>query len=286
MRMNQKAFAIFVGVLMVLSGIAYFLPIGTQQKTIVVPSSNNSLQTFGVQGSLIDWSFDGLADVLEMAPPNTEMAYWINMTSSPNLTEAARIALPQSIGLNYGGQLYSKRIERLAEARFNNTWAEFHWIEPYPIGYDGFVIPYEGYMMLPAGTDFAMVMGRPVLFGPQEAVKESINVISGGQPAENFTLVDSSSGDLQVAALGRGGSSMPLSGGYREFYLTVESDEVLDGFNTTARYIQPTAETNQRMEDLAEKDRLEYTATGSEGRLSGFVPRADIQDVLASLLLP
>ena len=34
--MNQKAFAIFVGALMVLSGIAYFLPLGTNQNEIAV----------------------------------------------------------------------------------------------------------------------------------------------------------------------------------------------------------------------------------------------------------
>ncbi|MDD4487555.1 MAG: hypothetical protein PHD34_02645, partial [Methanothrix soehngenii] len=172
--MNQKAFAIFVGALMVLSGIAYFLPLGTNQKEIAVTSDANSPETFGVKGSLVDWSFDGLRDVLEMAPQNTDMAYWINISSSQNLTDAASIALPQSIGLVYGDQLYSTRIERLGEVRFNNTWAEFHWIEPYPMGYNSLVIPYEGYMMIPMGTDFVMAMGRPTLFGPQEAVQQSI----------------------------------------------------------------------------------------------------------------
>jgi hypothetical protein len=132
--MNQKAFAIFVGALMVLSGIAYFLPLGTNQKEIAVTSDANSPETFGVKGSLVDWSFDGLRDVLEMAPQNTDMAYWINISSSQNLTNAASIALPQSIGLIYGDQLYSTRIERLGEVRFNNTWAEYHWIEPFPMG--------------------------------------------------------------------------------------------------------------------------------------------------------
>ena len=285
--MNQKAFAIFVGALMVLSGIAYFLPLGTNQKEIAVTSDANSPETFGVKGSLVDWSFDGLRDVLEMAPQNTDMAYWINISSSQNLTNAASIALPQSIGLVYGDQLYSTRIERLGEVRFNNTWAEYHWIEPYPMGYNSLVIPYEGYMMIPMGTDFVMAMGRPTLFGPQEAVQQSIDVISGGQPSENFTLVDDSGADLQVAALGRGGASMPMAGGYKEFNLRITSSRNgEDGFDIVARYIQPTADTSRKASDLAEKSDLEYSSSGSEGELSGFVSEENIRFVLMGLLGP
>ena len=285
--MNQKAFSIFVGVLMVLSGIAYFLPIGTNNSEIVVPSTNDSLETFQVKGSLVEWSFDGLGDVLEMAPQSTDMAYWIDINSSQNLTSAARMALPQSIGLAYGNQLYTTQIERLAEIRFNNTWAEFHWIRPYPLAYDGLVIPHDGYMMIPVGTDFAMVMGRPTLFGPQEGIKQSLDVISGGQPAEDFTLVNDSSADLQVAALGRGGRSMPLAGGYKEFNLRVtESRDGADGFDIVSRILQPTADTSSKIKDLAEKSDLVYSASGSEGELSGFVPGTNIQDVLMALLGP
>lgn len=285
--MNQKAFAIFVGALMVLSGIAYFLPISTNQEQIVVPENADSLQTFRVPGTLVDWSFEGLEDVLEMAPHSTDMAYWINMNSSQNLTDAARIALPQSIGLVYGGQLYSTRIERLAEIRFNNTWSEFHWIQPYPIEYSSLVIPHDGYMMIPINSDFAMVMGRPTLFGPQEAIKQSIDVISGGQPAENFTLVDDSQADLQVAALGRGGANMPLSGGYNEFNLKLQAAKTGgDGFDILARFIQPTADTNRKVSDLAEKSDLDYQTSGSEGELSGFVSDEKVLDVLMGLLGP
>ena len=285
--MNQKAFAIFVGVLMVLSGIAYFLPLGTNQDQVVVPESADSPETFGVKGNLVDWSFEGLEDVLEMAPNSTDMAYWIDINSSQNLTNAARFALPQSIGLAMGNQLYPTKIERLAEIRFNDTWAEFHWIKPYPMGYDSLVVPYDGYMMIPINNDFALVMGKPTLFGPQEALKQSIDVISGGQPAEDFTLVDDLESDLHVAALGRGGASMPISGGYREFNLRVRAAENgANGFDLIARCIQPTADTNQKMMDLAQKSDLQYSSSGSEGELSGLVSEEDIEDVLMGLLGP
>ncbi len=187
--MNQKAFAILVGAVMVLSAFAGFVLRGSNQnENIVADSGSSSLQTFGVQGMLVDWSFDSLEDVLEMSPESTVMAYWINTSASQNLTDATRNALPQSFGLNYGSQLYPTKIERLAAAYFNNTWIEFDWIKPFPVGYSGLVIPYENYMMIPAGADYVTVMGRPTLMGTQDAVKQTIDVIAGGLATDRFTL--------------------------------------------------------------------------------------------------
>ena len=107
--MNQKAFAILIGTLMVLSGVAYYLPLGTDEKQIVVPKSVDPAETFGVRGTLVEWSFEGLRDVLEMAPQSTDIAYWIDLNASKSLTDAAMIALPQSIGLLYGCLLYTSR---------------------------------------------------------------------------------------------------------------------------------------------------------------------------------
>ena len=132
--MNQKAFAIFVGALMVLSAFAGFVLMGSNQNDAVVASNADSLQTFGVQGHLVDWNFDGLKDVLEMSPQSTVMAYWINLTASQNLTDAARAALPQSLGLNYGSQIYSTKIERLADIYFNNTWTGVPLDQAFPGG--------------------------------------------------------------------------------------------------------------------------------------------------------
>ena len=148
--MNSKAFAIFVGALMVLSAFAGFMMMGSNQnETIVVASNSDSLQTFGIQGRLVEWDFEGLSDVLEMSPESTVMACWINMSASQNLTDAARAAIPQSIGLSYPGQLYGTTIEKLAKVDFNGTWTEYHWIRPYPVGYNSLVIPYQDYMMIP-----------------------------------------------------------------------------------------------------------------------------------------
>ena len=285
--MNSKAFAIFVGALMVLSAFAGFMMIGSNQnETIVVASNSDSLQTFGIQGRLVEWDFEGLSDVLEMSPESTVMASWINMSASRNLTDAARAAIPQSIGLNYPSQLYGTTIEKLAKVDFNGTWTEYHWIRPYPVGYNSLVIPYQDYMMIPV-EDYVTVLGKPVLFGPQDSVRSVIDVISGGLPAEGFTLVGDDQADFAVAALGSGGMGMPLSGGYKEFYLSANARENQDqSFDLSARYLQPQASVSALAEQVAKKNNLSLSREGSNIEISGAVARENLQSVLTALLGP
>jgi hypothetical protein len=286
--MNSKAFAIFVGAIMVISAFAGFVLRGSDQnEAVAVQSGSDSMQTFGVQGSLVEWDFEGLQDVLQMSPESSVMAYWINLSASQNLTDAASKALPQSLGLSYGSQLYSTKIENLANVHFNGTWTEFHWIKPYPVGYNGLVIPYQDYMMIPAGTDYVVVYGKPALFGTQDSVRSVIDVIAGGLPAENFTLINDEQADLQVAALGSGGASMPLSGGYKEFYLGVKEDSSPDqGFDLSARYLQPQASASGKAAEIAAKNNLSLSTKGSEMEISGLVDGKNLQDVLMALLGP
>ncbi|MDD4651450.1 MAG: hypothetical protein PHQ34_04390 [Methanothrix sp.] len=288
MKSTGKAFAIFVGVIMILSAFASFvLRGGDENQNAVTVSGQDSLQTFGVQGRYVEWDFNGLPDVLQMSPESTVMAYWINLSASENLTQAATAALPQSVGLNYGDQIYGNRIEKLADAVFNGTWTEFHAIKPYRVGYNGLVIPYQDYMMIPTGTDYAIVFGEPSLFGSQDSVRQVLDVISGGLSAQSFTLVDDDQADMQVAALGSGGASMPLSGGYREFYLTVKAENgTAQGFDLNARCLQPQAAASGKIAEIASQNNLSYSASGSETDISGPVTPENLQRVLTALLGP
>jgi hypothetical protein len=289
MKSTAKAFAIFVGIVMVLSAFASFVMLGGDQtENVVVPSGQGTLQTFGVQGRYVEWDFEGLVDALQMSPESTVMAYWINLSTSQNLTQAIAAALPQSIGLHYAGQIHNNNnIEKLANANFNGTWTEFHAVQPYPVGYDGLVIPYQDYMMIPAGTDYAIVFGKPALFGPQDAVRQVLDVITGGLSAQSFTLIGDDNADLQVAALGSGGKSMPLSGGYKEFYLGVNAAKSgALGYDLSARYLQPEAGTSSKIAEIGTKNNLSYSTIGDETDLSGSVAPENLQSVLMALLGP
>ncbi|OPX76957.1 MAG: hypothetical protein A4E44_00282 [Methanosaeta sp. PtaB.Bin018] len=155
------------------------------------------------------------------------------------------------------------------------------------MGYAGLVVPYENYMMIPSGSDYVTVMGKPTLFGTQASMQQVIDVISGGLPTDSFTLPQGKAADLQVAALGKGANSS-LSGGYKEFYLGVSKStgEVQGGFNLTARYLQPDAASSQKAKEIAGKYGLDYATQGSEAMIRGDVRVEDLQGVLKALLGP
>jgi len=286
--MNQKAFAIFVGAIMIVSAFAGFVLMGGNQSGTIAVAGSPSVETFGVQGRVVDWSFDSLAETLEMSPESTVMAYWINLSASQNLTDAARAILPQSFALSYGDQLYPTKIEKLAVAYFNKTWVEFHGIRPFPVSHSGLVIPYENYMMIPTSSEYVAVMGKPTLFGLQDSLKSVIDVISGGFPTDKFTLAKGEQADMQLVALGRGASGSLLPGGYKEFYLGLSSAKDIgnNSFNVTAKYLQPDSSADQKARTIASEYGLAYSNTGSLADVSGQVQANDLQGLLAAFLSP
>jgi hypothetical protein len=109
----------------------------------------------------------------------------------------------------------------------------------------------------------------------------------GGLSAQSFTLIGDEHADLQVAALGSGGKSMPLSGGYKEFYLGVNAAKSPNqGFDLSARYLQPQAAASSKVGEIALKNNLSYSTIGSEIVISGLVARENLQNVLMALLGP
>lgn len=284
--MNSKAFAIFVGAIMVFSVFAGFVMLGSDTSSVPVETEqSDSLENFGATGSLVEWNFEGLGDVLEMAPESTVMAYWIDLNASENLTRAASAFMPQSIGLLYGSQLYSTKIEKMAGINFNGSWTEFHLIKPYKVGYGGLVIPYENYMMIPTGDDYVTVLGKPVLFGLQAQVPQVLDVISGGLPVEGFALVGDERSALQVAAFGSGGDSMPLTGAYDQFYLEIAAENGSDErYRLDAKMLSPSGESIRKFEDLASSNNLSYSADGSLVEISGAVGNENLQNVLMTFI--
>ena len=80
---------------------------------------------------------------------------------------------------------------------------------------------------------------------------------------------------------------MPLSGGYKEFYLGVSaSKDQANGFDLYAKYLQPSGSVNQRVSDIAGKNNLSYSMIGSDAELSGSVTQENLQNVLMGLLAP
>jgi hypothetical protein len=281
--MNQKAFAILVGAVMILSAFAGFvLRGGDESQPTLQPTS---LETFGVQGRLVEWSFDSLSDVLEICPESTASAYWLNLTVSNDLNDAARAVFPDSFGLRFGDKLYPVKLQRLASAQFNDSWAEFHWINPFPVAYEGLVIPYQDFMMIPTSADYVAVMGQPTLFGPQASLESVLDVISGGFSTDSFTLAAGEAADLQVDVLGRAsGRALNLSSHYRELYVGVS--RAGEEYDITARYLAAAADEIQLARTTADRHGLTLSSQGDLTEMSGRVGSGDLKDLLSALLRP
>ncbi|HWQ18297.1 MAG TPA: hypothetical protein VN455_00850 [Methanotrichaceae archaeon] len=295
--MNQKAFAIFVGVIMVLSAFASFVLMGGDnsgsgsQGTAASADATPASQ-FGVGGTLVDSSFSGLGDMLSMIPENTTFAYWLDMDRSDNLTSAARAAIPQSYqsyGL-YSGNLYSTKIERLGAAFMNDSsFAEFHWITPYRLSYSGFTVPYQDYQLIPIGSGVFAAMGKPVVFGTQSSVETIVDVLSGTPSTDKITLPLGEYADFQVAGLGHVSNlgptaSAPLGGGYSEFYLGVNQKN--STYSMSATYLDPDTVTDQRIKDIAGKYGLAASSKPGEASISGEVTEAVMGNALKAFLAP
>ena len=141
--------------------------------------------------------------------------------------------------------------------------------------------------MIPAGSDFAVVYGKPSLFGTQDSVRSVIDVITGGLSAESFSLIGDDNADLQVAALGSGGAKMPLSGGYKEFYLGVNVANGQDrDYSLRALYLQPQTSVNSKAGEIAAKYNLSLSTKGPEMEISGHVAQENLQSALMALLGP
>lgn len=126
------------------------------------------------------------------------------------------------------------------------------------------------------------MMGMPTLFGPEDALKNVLNVILGALPSDKFTLPKGEEADLQLAALGGG-----PAGDYKEFYLGVSRSRAAAdaGYNITARYLMPGSGAEQKAKELAGKYGLAYS-TGSVAEVSGSVASGDLKGVLTAFLAP
>jgi hypothetical protein len=294
--MNQKSWAtigvVFLAGIMILSTFAGFVmrgggPVEKSASEAWNPSD------FGVSGRLINWDFESLGDALGMYPENLVFAFWINLTASENLTEAAALALPPTVGLTFRDQvnLYPAPIDRASWGLYGDEIAEFHWTKPAPVGAHGLAILYNGYQMIPLGnTDLFSVMGTPVLFGSESSIKTVLDVISGDAPTtEGFVLPYDEIDDLQISSLGKDAvenpSFMPpLGGDYVESYLGVNPSE--DGYSLTAKYLSLRGQSESRVNDLAESRGLSTRSEGGILTVSGTVEPQNLAETLGAFIAP
>jgi hypothetical protein len=294
--MNQKSWAtigvVFLAGIMILSTFAGFVMRGGgPAETAATEAWNPS--SFGVSGRLINWDFESLGDALGMYPENLAFAYWINMTASDNLTEAAASVLPPAVGLTFRYQvnLYPSPIDRVSWGLYGDEIAEFHWTKPAQVGAHGLAILYKGYQIIPIGTtDLYSVMGMPVLFGSEPSIKTVLDVITGEVPTtERFVLPYDEIDALQISSLGKDAAtnpnlSPPLGGEYTESYLGISPID--DGYMLTAKYLSLHGESERQVSNVAESHGLSIRSDGEIVTVSGAVEPENLAETLGAFIAP
>jgi hypothetical protein len=247
-----------------------------------------------VSGRLINWDFESLGDALGMYPEDLVFAFWVNLTASENLTEAAALVLPPAVGLTLRDlvDLYPSPIDRVAWGFYGDETAEFHWTKPASVGAHGLAIIYKGYQIIPLGsTDLYSVMGMPVLFGSEATVKTVLDVISGDAPTtDGFVLPYDETDDLQISVLGEKAATTnpnlvpPLGGDYLESYLGISPTD--DRYMLTAKYLSPGAGSERRLNELAEIHGLQMYSEGDTVIVSGLIETQNLQETLGAFIAP
>lgn len=289
--MNQKSWALisvaFISALMIFSGFAGFVMRGSEPAKITT-DDGWSLSEFGVGGRLIDWDFAGMGDALGMYPEDLVFAYWVNLSVSDNLTEAATMVLPPSVGMMYNNQLYPSTIERLSWGIFENDFVEFHWVKPYKRTGYGLAIPYQGYQMIPLNADLFNVMGMPTLFGTQPSIEQVLDVVSGESPTtDKFVLPYDKTDDLQIICIGQKvldnpNIKPPFDGDYQEFYLGTSLSD--DGYDLNVNCLSPGSDAEAKLRRLAEDYGLNVDEVGGVFQVSGKVEANALAGTLGTFL--
>ncbi|HOO53726.1 MAG TPA: hypothetical protein PLM24_07895 [Methanothrix sp.] len=294
--MNQKSWAtigvVFLAGIMIISSFSSYIYRGGGPAETAASETWNPTE-FGVSGRLINWDFESLGDALGMYPEDLVFTFWINMTSSENLTEAAALALPPTVGLTLRDEvnLYPSPIDRVSWGLFGDEISEFHWTKPAPLGAHGLTVIYNGYQMVPLGTtDLFSVMGTPVLFGSEPSVKTVLDVISGEAPTtEGFVLPYDEIDALQISTLGKDsidnpGFMPPLGGEYVESYLGISPSE--DGYLLTAKYLSLRGQSERRVSNVAESHGLSIRSDGEIVTVSGAVEPENLAETLGAFIAP
>ena len=294
--MNQKSWAtigvVFLAGIMIISSFSSFIFRGGGPAETTAQATWNP-SDFGVSGRLINWDFESLGDALGMYPEDLVFAFWLNMTASDNLTEAAVMALPATVGLTLRDQLnlYPSPIDGISWGLFGDEIAEFHWTKPAPLGAHGLAVLYNGYQMVPLGTsELFIVMGTPVLFGTETSVKKVLDVLSGESPTtDGFVLPYDEIDALQMSVLGTSAAENPnmmppLGGDYAESYLGISPAD--DGFTLTAKYLSLRSGSKTRVSDLAESFGLETLSDGDIVTVSGTVEPQNLAETLGAFIAP
>lgn len=240
--MKQKAIAIFLAVIMLMS----ILPIFFSGSSKYSGDDESSVQLNApgfdtIAGTHVSHELNSIADGLSIAPPGVSSAHYIDVSRiNGTLLESLLIsAMPSD-------EIYNSRIVNSFYAEYDSeeSWFELDTISPEIIAFDYWISPtsYNGYQFLVRTTDnysIGNVIGTPMILGPQNKVENVIDVMSGS--AENSGDFDHILSYVEMGAEFQRVDA-PIDDFADQFY--VDLKKLPDGrYSRTVVYLNPTNST-------------------------------------------
>lgn len=177
--MNQKIVAIFLAVIMLMSILPLFFSGTPQQSSTDAAINYDGAPGFdSIGGTHVNHKFDSIADGLDMTPKGVTSAQYLDVSrisGTPLEAWAANAVQPDSV---YNAKLTKSFFADYAD---DASWMELHTISPEIVAFKYMLNPvsYNGYQLLIRDNGVYNAIGTPLIFGPQDKVENTIDVLSG-----------------------------------------------------------------------------------------------------------
>ena len=177
--MNKKLVAIFLAVIMLMSFLPLFFSGSPQQPSTDTAINYDDAPGFdSIPGAHVNHKFNSIADGLDMTPKGVTSAQYLDVSrisGTPLEAWASNAIQPDST--------YNAKLTKTFFVDYSDdaSWMELHTISPEVVAFSYWMSPtsYNGYQLLIRENGIYNAIGTPLIFGPQDKVEDTIDVLSG-----------------------------------------------------------------------------------------------------------
>ncbi len=265
---GAKILAIFLVSTMVLSSIAYFAGNTDENQTNETLPIDEPTDFFDVGGQLISEPFTSIQDALKITPSGAVHAEYVDLNALANTSmELFVLSQLQSEGLPVEqlNKLYGANTDCIYFAGFNSSFVLMTTFKPQYVAFNFVAVQYKYYnLLLRQDTDATNVMGNPTIYGAQEDVINTLDVIDGTNNHTSYDDYEAVLTKAPPAEYQRITNSVPFA---EQFYFGLTKQEDNTVLRTTI-YYKLNETTRSKLEALqqnsTERGFSEYNITTTD----------------------
>jgi len=234
---GAKILAVFLVSTMVLSSIAYFAGNTDENQINETLPTDDPTDFFDVGGQLISEPFTSIQDALKITPSGAVHAEYVDLNAVANTSmEPFVLSQLQGEGLPVEqlNKLYDADTDCIYFAGFNSSFVLMTTFKPQYVAFNFVAVQYRYYnLLLRQDTDATNVMGNPTIYGAQEDVINTLDVIDGTNNHTSYDDYEAVLAKSPPAEYQRITNSVPFA---EQFYLGLTKQENNTVLRTTIYY--------------------------------------------------